>query len=231
MATVRYRYNPQTLSYDRVNTNYNWLKILLRIVIMLGLLYFIIGYSLVLFRNFDQTKFFNSIGIVGTIASILGLFSFFTGKINKKDIENIGTEYLKEVIEASEKLKEKESILLAKEMQLTSKEREIQELELKKTEIEFAIRKVGMSIFLKDQLERIENRLIEILNSNKDLMLAIEDRKRLIKQLAELEEQIESSPNTELIEEIISLVNRKSDVSKNESSLLMNLLKSISFFS
>ena len=59
------------------------------------------------------------------------------------------------------------------------------------------------SLFLKDQLERTDNRITEIANENKELYRLITQRKTIIQQLKETDEEIKLNPNNDLINEIV----------------------------
>jgi hypothetical protein len=223
MTVHRYRFNPQTLSYEKVNKTFPMRRKIFLFIIIVAILYFGLGYILVFLEKLDQNKFLNFAAIVGSIASVIGLFSFFSKRLDKSDIENIGLEYFRDIVQTADKIKEKEKILRDKDNQLTSKERQIQELEIKKAELEFVIKKASMTIFLKDQLERLEDRIGDLIVDNKELSKNIQDRKDIIKQLTELEENIESSNNSELVDELISMIKKKED-EKPKDSLLMSIL-------
>lgn len=229
MAKVNYKFNSNSMMFEEIKPDYNWKNILLRLIIYFAIAYFIIGYILVLLKVFELIDFLTIAGIVGAGASVAGLLTFISNRINKNDIEKIGIEYFKEVVIASEKLKEKEKILFDREKQLSSKEIEIKELELKKTELEFIVRKASMTIFLKDQLQRRENRIVEVIEQNAELASNIQQRIEIVQQLKDLQEEIEKSENTKLVEEMISLVSvekEKEDGSK-KTSLLDLLLRAL----
>lgn len=76
-------------------------------------------------------------------------------------------------------------------------------MDIKKQQIEYLIRKVSLGIFLKDQLEISENRILEISEENKELKKLIAQRNNIIEQLTEIEEEIEKNPNVDLINQII----------------------------
>lgn len=180
------------------------MKKLLVWIVVLAIAYFILGYITVTLEWFDKEVYLTLSAIIGSLASVSGLLAFTTNKIEKDDIEKVGVEYFKKVVESAEELKEKEQELISKEKALSAKEKEIKELDIKKNEMEYLVRKASMSLFLKDQLERTDLRIIEISEENKELNKLLSQRTTIIHQLGEVEEEIDSNPNVDLITEIVA---------------------------
>lgn len=177
-------------------------KVLIWIVV-LSIAYFIIGYLLVIVECFDKDSYLTLSAIIGGIASVSGLLALTTNRFEKDDVERVGIEYFKKVVESAEELKKKEVELISKEEALTAKEKEIKDLDIKKNEMEYLVRKASMSLFLKDQIERTDSRIIEISEENKELNRLIIQRRKIVKQLSEIEGEIEGNSNIELINDII----------------------------
>lgn len=183
-------------------------KILIWIV-LLAIAYFIFGYIAVAFNLFDKEVYLTLSAIIGSLASVSGLLAFTSNKIEKDDIEKVGIEYFKKVVESAEELKLKEEELITKEKALSAKEKEIKELDIKKKEMEYLVRKASMSLFLKDQLERTDLRIVEISEENKELNKLLSQRVTIFSQLSEVEEEIEGNSNVELINEIVTTTKLK----------------------
>lgn len=172
-------------------------------IVVLSIAYFIIGYLFTLVDLFDINSYLTFSAIIGGLASVSGLLAFTTNRIEKDDIEKVGIEYFKKVVESADELKLKENELISKNEALSAKEKEIKELDIKKNELEYLIRKASMSLFLKDQLERTDSRITEIANENKELFKLITQRKTIIQQLKETDDEIKLNPNIDLINEIL----------------------------
>jgi hypothetical protein len=179
------------------------LKRILVWTIVLAIGYLIVGYVLVLLGWFDKDLYLTLSAIIGGVASVSGLLAFTTNKIERNDIENVGVEYFKRVVESAEELKLKEQELLTKQAVLTAKEKEIKELDIRKQEMELLVRKASMSLFLKDQLQRTESRILEIADENKELNQLLKQRQTILGQLTEIDGEIEVNPNNDLIKEVI----------------------------
>jgi predicted nucleic acid-binding Zn-ribbon protein len=188
-------------------------------IVLLAIAYFIFGFAAVKLKWLDDSMYYNLSAIIGGIASVSGLLAFASNKIEKKDIEAVGVEYFKKVVESAEELEVKELELANKDKQLSHKEKELKELEIKKHEMEFLVRKASMSLFLSDQFERTEDRISEIMDNNKELSRLITERQNLADKLKELQEEINKSEDVELLSSIItSSKNRHKHVRKRPSN-------------
>ena len=184
------------------------MKKFLIIIVILSICYFLIGFVFTQLNLFDADIYFTSSAIIGGIASVSGLLAFTKNKIERNDIEKIGVEYFKKVVESAEELKKKEFELLSKEKELSAKEIEIKELDIKKQEMEFLIRKASMSLFLKDQLEKIELKIIEIAES-KEFSKLLKQRKELINKIKDINEEVNKNPHVDLINKVIEQTKSK----------------------
>jgi len=225
---MTYRFNPKTLRYARITNMFSYTRFFLRLIIILAIGFFVTGGILVYFKLFSLNSYLVIGSIVGSLASIVGLISLTSNKLSKQDIEHVGIEYFKDVISAAENLKEKEEILLTKEKQLGAKENQIRELEIKKAELEFIVKKASMVIFLKDQLERTEEKIAQIVSDHKELTNNIAQRERIISQLQELDQEIQKTNNTKIVEDIITMVksSKKPEVDQPQAFFLQ-LFKAI----
>lgn len=179
-----------------------FLKVVTVLIIFLAILYFILGYLAVSINIFDQNIYFNLSAIIGGIASVVSLFSFVWSNLRKRDIEKVGIEYLKDIIEKSEELKYKEIELRNKNNDLSKKEKEIEALELKKKEIENLIQKSSMIIYFKDQYSRIEDDIVKIIQ-DKELEKKVNQLDKLKLKLHALNAEVESDKNVDFLKEII----------------------------
>lgn len=127
--------------------------------------------------------------IIGGIATFISLLSFSRPTISKEDLKKAELDTLKSIVKATEKIQRTEN-----ELTKLGKQRE---------EMELLIKKVGLSLFLKDQIQRNEERLLNIIEENKELANLIENIKENKQKLETLEEEISLSEDTELINEII----------------------------
>jgi predicted nucleic acid-binding Zn-ribbon protein len=69
--------------------------------------------------------------------------------------------------------------------------------------MEFLFEKASLSLFLQDQIERNEKRILEKISSDQELSNLINDVVPLKERLFALEKEVESDPNVNLLQEII----------------------------
>ncbi len=69
--------------------------------------------------------------------------------------------------------------------------------------MEFLVRKASLSLFLQDQVERNETRVLKLISEDKELIRSLEEIMANREKLAALDEEIKVSEQVELLEEII----------------------------
>ena len=166
------------------------------ILLPLCILYFLVGAILIWTKLLDQQTYLAGAGIVGGIASMLGLLSFLRPALTRSDIQNIETESLQKLGEVSSKIKKLEE---ARSQTAT----QISDLETQKKEMELLVRKASMSLFLKEQYEHHKKIILEHLKEEPNLVSSITELSAIDKKLTALEEEIEKDENVELLGEII----------------------------
>jgi len=114
------------------------------LLLPLCILYFLVGAVLMWTKVLDQQTYLSGAGIVGAIASVLGLLSFLRPALSRSDIENIETESLQKLGEVSAEIRKLEEARTRTAHQIT-------DLETQKRQMELLVRKASMSLFLKEQ--------------------------------------------------------------------------------
>ncbi|WP_379134369.1 hypothetical protein [Paenibacillus sp. sgz500958] len=69
--------------------------------------------------------------------------------------------------------------------------------------MEFLVRKAGLSIFLQDQVERSEKRILEVISENQEVLRLLGEIKSNKEKLIALDEEIKTSDQVQLLQEII----------------------------
>lgn len=167
-----------------------------RFLIITVLLYFIVGYILVILNVLKQELYNQIATIVGGIASACGLFAFVIPSIKTSDFKNIEIDTLKSLAKSAEEIQKKEE-------ELKTKETDIVRLELQKEELEFLVKKASLNLFFKEQLERYYETLDKQISGNREINQTLNEIRELEFKVNELDIEIEANPNTEYILEII----------------------------
>lgn len=164
--------------------------------IVLVVLFFLIGYVLVIFKVFEQELYNQIATILGGLASTVGLLAFVLPSLRTSDIKNIELETLKSLAKTAEEIQKKEA-------ELKTRESDISRLELQKEELEFLVKTASLNLFFKEQLERYYETLDKQISNNKEINRTLSEIRELEFKVSELDIEIEKNPNTENIIEII----------------------------
>jgi hypothetical protein len=167
-----------------------------RFLIISVVLYFILGYILVILNVLKQELYNQIATIVGGIASACGLFAFVIPSIKTSDFKNIEIDALKSLAKTAAEIQKKEE-------ELKTRETDIVRLELQKEELEFLVKKASLNLFFKEQLERYYETLDKQISGNREINQTLNEIRELEFKVNELDIEIEANPNAEYILEII----------------------------
>ncbi|MEY2923036.1 MAG: hypothetical protein RL108_1662, partial [Bacteroidota bacterium] len=109
-------------------------------IIIIAVLFFIIGYILVLIGFLKQEMYNQIATIVGGLASILSLLGLVLPSLKASDIKTIEVETLKSLAKTAEEIQQKEK-------ELNTKQNDLSQLELQKQELEFLVRNASLNLF------------------------------------------------------------------------------------
>ncbi|WP_165750533.1 hypothetical protein [Cellulophaga sp. Z1A5H] len=164
--------------------------------IVLVVLFFIVGYILVVLNILEQEVYNQLATILGGLASTVGLLAFVLPSLRTSDIKNIEIDTLKSLAKTAEEIQKKEA-------ELKTRESDISRLELQKEELEFLVKKASLNLFFKEQLERYYETLDKQVSNNKEINRTLNEIRELEFKVSELDIEIDKNPNTEYIIEII----------------------------
>lgn len=164
--------------------------------IVLVVLFFLIGYVLVIFKVLEQELYNQIATILGGLASTVGLLAFVLPSLRTSDIKNIELDTLKSLAKTAEEIQKKEA-------ELKTRESDISRLELQKEELEFLVKNASLNLFFKEQLERYYETLDKLVSDNREINRTLSEIRELEFKVSELDIYINKNPNTENIIEII----------------------------
>lgn len=174
------------------------------ITILIFVVYSVIGIVLVFFKKFDFEDFITWFGIWGGVVSVVSLLSFFQRSTTKDDLKELQLDTLREIADSSRKL---ESVEEARQ----AVEKNINTLEIQRQQMEVLIKKASLSLFLQEQHNLYNKKIVEAVNSDNELSGNLKKLLDIDSQLEALEEQISKDENVDLLKEIIREVKRKED--------------------
>lgn len=131
------------------------------------------------------------------LASIISLLAFVSSKkIRSTDFESEELEKLQSLMKAAEDLQ-------AMELNKSQTEKQLLELERKKKLMEISVKKTGLVLFYKNQVERYDPIIKQKIESDAELKVAIKESLEARERLKSLNEDIESDENVEIIKSIL----------------------------
>ena len=188
------------------------MKKLIVLIVIFSMLYFVVGLFAVLLGWFPKDTYLTFSGIIGGLASVCGLLSFgIARKISNEDFADVEAAYLKKISDTADRLKDTNDELLDKSRKINSTQEELNNLENKKKEMEFLVKKASMSLFLQDQFERHQKRILELVENNGELKVLLEEVEPIKEKLRQLEQEIEENPNVVMLNEIIATTKREKE--------------------
>lgn len=171
-------------------------------IILLCIVYFLGGWIAVHFEWISSQTYFSYAGIVGGLASVVGLLSFTRPALSNTDLQQLDLGSLKSITETSEKLRELEN-------KRTKTEGEIENLDIQKQEMELLIRKASLALFLKERYAHHERLILDIVKDNTGLSKSLIELEEITQKISALDEEIEADPNVKTLKEIVAVASRR----------------------
>lgn len=175
---------------------------LFAIIILLCITYFIGGWGAVHFGILTKDLYFSFAGIVGGLASVVGLFSFTKPGLTKTDLQEIEIDSLKSIAKTADELQ-------GLEIEREKTEEELGDLRIQKKEMELLVKKASLALFLKEQYSHIEEKILGEVQANDVLQESLSEVIELKRKLSALDEEVEADPNVTLLREIMASASRK----------------------
>lgn len=166
------------------------------IFLLLSFAYFAVGWYAQSEAWITQQQYLTFGGIIGALASLMGLAAFFKPPLSRNDIQNIEIESLRKVVEASEEIKRLEEAQSAQISQLD-------ELQKQRKEMELLVRKASMSLFLQEQRKYYVRQIRSYIDASDELSERLNSLADVDQKLEALEEEIEKDPHVEQLKRVI----------------------------
>lgn len=167
--------------------------------------YFVIGGILVVLGWFALTNYAIAGGVVGGLASVLGLASLVRPALSQSDLDKIESQSLRQIAETTERINELEASRSEAQEELTS-------LAIQKDEMKVLVQKASLSLFLQEQRRLYSKKIHEELAGNRVLEAHVSELVKIDRKLSDLNEEIESDPNVDLLKNIVAAAKRDEDL-------------------
>ena len=169
---------------------------LFAVMIVFCLAYFFCGWLAVQLDWLPRDDYLLYAGMVGALASVIGLVSFIRPPMSRVDLRSLEIDSLQSMVTL---IKDMGRL----EREKTKAEGEIEDLDVRRKEMEILVRKASLSLFLKEQLSYHERQILEIMRGDLHLSRHLEDVKDIKQKLTTINEEIDSDPNVSLLQDII----------------------------
>lgn len=173
-------------------------------MILIFISYFLIGGIAALLKLISINDYLIWGGIVGGVASVIGLLSFFQPALTRDDLQQLQLDSLRSLAETTDQLEQLEQARAAAR-------HDIDTLALQKQQMEILVRKASLSLFLQEQHDLYAKKIIGEIERNSDLATNLRELKDIDAKLAALNEEIDTDENVNLLKEIIFEAKRRQE--------------------
>lgn len=135
-------------------------------------------------------------GIIGSIASTIGLLAFASPRLTDKDVLSVEGQLVQRLADATTSVQ-------AYENRISENIEEIQRLERDRLEIEILVRQASVKVFLEEKMKRLSDEIENHVLSDVTLVKWLTAYEQTKLGIAEIDGQITSSERAELIMEVI----------------------------
>jgi hypothetical protein len=150
-------------------------------------------------------------GIVGSIASTIGLLAFASPRLTEKDVLSVESQLVQRLADATTSLNEYET-------KISENKEELQQLQRDRLEVELLVRQASVKVFLEEKLKRLAEEIEERVISDTTLTDWLIEHEKSIEKVKEIDGQIASSNRADLIREVIG------DLQPSDKKLFVEVL-------
>ena len=179
----------------------------------LAILYFIVGGILAWQQVITVQAYALIGGIVGSLASSIGLVSLSRPSLQQSDLEKIESQSLKSIAENTEEIRKLEeqraSELHRLERAKVVTAEQIVQLKAQQEEMRLSVRKASLSLFLQEQRRQLQQRVLDLIDEQEDIRKNVLQLISVDEKLIALNEEIESDKNVDLLKSIIEEYTRQ----------------------
>jgi hypothetical protein len=178
-------------------------------LILLTAIFFGVGWALVKAGSIEKSTYVNLAGIVGGVASVIGLIGLVRPPLTRRDFEGVEWESLAKIAETEKQL----AALDGKKAQAHS---ELQQLTRTREELADLVKRASTVLFLREELDRSAEFIVTFLDKNPDLRKQLENHRENTRRLKSLNEELSAHPDVALIADVLSRVRIRGAIRRKE---------------
>lgn len=164
---------------------------------------------------YNWDTYFKIVGVVGGLASIIGLGAAAFVRI---DLLSYDAEAIERLASAAKEIESKES-------QIRDASTKIEALEYKKDELEVLVKKASLVLYYREELNRLYEKLLGLIHKNEDLNYLVVSIPEMESQLEKLEGEMDNNPE---IRDILTTI-QKAKTHSRTKYVLGSVLGSVTF--
>lgn len=149
----------------------------------------------VAFDLYNWDTYFKIVGVIGGLASIIGLGAAAFVRI---DLLSYNAEAIERLATAAKEIENKES-------QIRDASNKIEALEYKKEELVVLVKKASLILYYKEELNRLYEKLLDLIHKNEELNKIVMTIPEMEGQLSKLEGEMETNPE---IQDILGTIQK-----------------------
>jgi hypothetical protein len=179
------------------------------IIILLTAIFFAAGWWPVKKGWITEQTYLTAAGIVGGLASVVGLLGLVRSPLTRRDFENVEWE-------AVTKIADSEKQLLELEGRKAKAHSELDQLTRTRQELSDLVKKASAVLFLQEELDRSSQNLSKFLGKHPGLRKELEEYSENVSRLKALNEEVQHHPDAELIAEVLWRSRNRAVVRRSE---------------
>ena len=169
----------------------------LSILVVFAAILFFIGGGIAVWQGILGVATYALIGgIVGSIASTIGLLAFASPRLTEKDVLSVESQLVQRLADATTSLNEYEA-------KISENKEELQQLQRDRLEVELLVRQASVKVFLEEKLKRLADEIEGRVISDATLTDWLVEYEKSIVKVKEIDGQIANSSRADLIREVI----------------------------
>jgi hypothetical protein len=160
-------------------------------------LFFAVGGFLAWRGSFDTSTYIALTGLVGSVASVIGLIALASPRLTTKDIREVDADLVKGLSATMQSVRDYES-------RASASRQEIDRLAQQRAEIELLVRQASLKAFTEERLRYIALELEKRIGSDVTLSGLLDEYKAARDRVTEIDGVIERSERADLVYEVLS---------------------------
>ena len=184
----------------------------------LSVLYFLLG-GIFVWQEIITVEAYALIGgIVGSVASSVGLVSLSRPSLQQSNLEKIDSQSLKKIADNTEEIKKLEEerareLHRLEETKVVTAE-QIEQFKEQQEQMRLSVRKASLSLFLQEQRRQLKENVLSLVENQETLKESMLKLISVEEKLVALDEEIETDKNVDLLKSIIKESQKKETESR-----------------